>query len=164
MPDHGQYFRAGHGRRGQHGRQQERGRRAGQRAERPRRRRHGARNQRGPLLRFPEQFIEQPLNFQEQVAALAPGQATVVADGPGYEVVEVRSRAVIPYSNRIAADIEIVASHGGSQAPPNGDTKVNRILKDARVEVNPAYGSWSTTLPQNCAPQVVALIGAACVG
>ena len=112
----------------------------------------------------PEQFIEQPLNFQSQVAVLAPGHATVLSEGAGYQVVEVRSRALIPYNAKVAADIDVTATHGGSQNPPNGDTKVIKVLMATRVEVNPAYGSWSATLPQGCAPQVVALIGAACVG
>lgn len=104
----------------------------------------------------PEQFIEQPLSFQKQVGALAPGQATVLPETSSYEVVQVLSRAVIPYSKQIADDIEITATHGGSQTPPNGDAKVTDILLKADVKVNPEYGNWVTTLPQPCAPQIVA--------
>jgi len=105
----------------------------------------------------PEQFIEQPTDLQDGVRTLAPGQTTVLRESYGYEVVLVRSRSVIPYSTPIAGDIEISATHGGSQTPPSGDQKVIDILMRANVRVDPQFGAWSTTLTAPCAPEVVAV-------
>ena len=54
----------------------------------------------------------------------------------GYEVVQVISRDAIPYNNRVAAIIDIVAISGQSQS---SDPKVNTILSAAKIEFNPAY-------------------------
>lgn len=103
----------------------------------------------------PEQLLEEPATFRQRVGALAPGQATVAGQSYGYEVVDLISRTLIPYSPRLAGDIEIVAVHGGSQAPPTGDTKAIRLLKAAHVEVNPGYGTWYTSEPAPYAPEVL---------
>ncbi|MGH9105070.1 MAG: hypothetical protein ACRDZX_04390 [Acidimicrobiales bacterium] len=103
----------------------------------------------------PGQLIDQPAGFRARVSALAPGTDTVLAENYGYRVVEVLSRTVIPYSDQVAGDIEAVSVHGGSQQPPTGDTKVTAILKAADVHINPAYGSWATTLPSPYPPQVL---------
>jgi hypothetical protein len=103
----------------------------------------------------PENFILQPSTFTKQVGALSPGQATILAESYGYQVVEVRSRVEIPYSNAIAGDIEIVTAKGGSQAEPNGDTPVIDILKAAKVDVNSEYGTWATTIPAPYPPEVL---------
>jgi hypothetical protein len=105
----------------------------------------------------PEKFIEQPTNFQDRVGTLAPGQTTVLPESYGYQVVLVRSRSVIAYSTPIADDIEISATHGGSQTPPSGDSKVIDILLRANVRVDPQFGAWATTLTSPCAPEVVAV-------
>ena len=65
-----------------------------------------------------------------------PGQATPVPENFGYEVVQVSSRDTIPYNNRVAAIIDIVAISGQSQS---SDPKVNSILSAAKIEFNPAY-------------------------
>lgn len=84
----------------------------------------------------PEQLLQQPSAFRSAVAALAPGHATELAESFGYEVVEVRSRATIPYNNEVADDIDIVAVRGESSTT---DTKINNILSAAKIEVNPSY-------------------------
>lgn len=103
----------------------------------------------------PEQLIEQPSAFQAAVQGLAPGRVTVLAEPWGYEVVQVTSRAEIPYSSAIAGDIEVVTSEGGAQGEPNSQTKIIDILKRANVKVNPAFGTWATNLPAPYAPQVL---------
>jgi hypothetical protein len=103
----------------------------------------------------PEQLIEQPSGFQSAVQALAPGAAAVLREPWGYEVVQVTSRAAIPYSAKVAGDIEVVTSDGGAQGQPNSETKVIDVLKRAKVRVNPAFGTWATNLPAPYAPQVL---------
>jgi hypothetical protein len=102
----------------------------------------------------PEQFIEQPAAFQKQVGALAPSQATVLAESYGYQVVEVRSRPLIAFGNQTAGDIDVVASGGGSQNPPTNDAKVTKVLSAANVQLNSTYGTW-TALPAPCPPEIV---------
>jgi hypothetical protein len=86
----------------------------------------------------PEQAIEQPAAFRELLGTLAPGQAAPISesDGSGYEVVQVISRNTVPYNDRVAAIIDIVAVTSQSQS---SDPKVNNILSAAKVEFNPAY-------------------------
>lgn len=102
----------------------------------------------------PEQLIEQQAAFRQQVGALAPGMATAIRQSYGYEVVQVRARTTIPYSQEIAEDVEILAVHGGSQAPA-AEPAVIAILKAAKVEVNPTYGSWVSVVPAGDVPEVV---------
>jgi len=103
----------------------------------------------------PEQLIEQPQDFQSAVLGLAPGRAAVLRENWGYQVVQVTSRQQIPYSGRVAGDIEVVVSDGGAQGQPNSETKVIGILKRAKVRVNPAFGTWATNLPAPYAPEVL---------
>jgi hypothetical protein len=103
----------------------------------------------------PEQLIEQPSAFQAAVQRLAPGGAAVLREPWGYQVVQVTSREQIPYSSKIAGDIEVVTSDGGAQGQPNSETKIIDILKRAKVKVNPAFGTWATNLPAPYAPQVL---------
>jgi hypothetical protein len=102
----------------------------------------------------PEQFIEEPTTLQKQVDSMAPGQVAVLAESYGYNVVQLRSRTVIPYSPEIAGDIEVVATRGGSQTLPTGDQPVIKILLASHVEVNTLYGTWDPTVTSPCAPQV----------
>jgi hypothetical protein len=118
----------------------------------------------GRFCDSPAKFIEMSSNFQTQVGAAPVGQATVLTEKYGYEVVEVRSRTVIPYNKETAADIDIVATGGGSQNPPTGDKTVIDILAASDVKVNPAYGTWSSVDVPGCAPQVLALATAPCTG
>ena len=84
----------------------------------------------------PEQAIGQPEEFRDLLAALHPGQAAPIREGFGYEVVQVISRNTIPYSNQVAAIIDIVAVTSQSET---SDPKVNSILSAAKIEFNPAY-------------------------
>ena len=91
----------------------------------------------------PEKLLEQPPAFRAQVSALAAGRTTVIAAGRSFEVVRLRYRAGLSYTSQVAADILVSGVQGGSQSEPNGNTKVDAILKSAAVAVNPAYGSWA---------------------
>jgi hypothetical protein len=84
----------------------------------------------------PEQAIDEPAQFRDLLGTLRPGQATPVRESFGYEVVQVISRDAIPYNNRVAAIIDIVAISGQSQS---SDPKVTSILSAAKIEFNPAY-------------------------
>jgi hypothetical protein len=103
----------------------------------------------------PEQLIEQASDFRAAVAALGVGQARVLPESFGDEVVAVSSRARIPYTKEVAADIDEVVTHGGAQQLANGDAKVMAILKAARVSVNSAYGTWQANLPSPYQPEVL---------
>ncbi len=89
------------------------------------------------------------------VNSLAPGHTAYLREKWGYKVLQVTSRAQIPYSSAIAADIEVVTSYGGAQGQPNSQTKIIDVLKSAKVRVNPEYGLWASTLPSPYAPQVL---------
>ena len=84
----------------------------------------------------PQQAIEQPEQFRDLLGVLPPGQAAPIREGFGYEVVQVISRNAIPYSNQVAAIIDIVAVTSQSDT---SDPKVNSILSAAKIEFNPAY-------------------------
>jgi len=103
----------------------------------------------------PEQLIEQSPGFRDQVGALAPGQVTILAEPYGYQVVQVRSRTQIPLNAETAGAINVVAASGGVQVQLNGNTTVIDLLKKANVDVNPAYGTWDTSLPSPYPPQVL---------
>ena len=102
-----------------------------------------------------EQFLQRGKAYDDAVGTLPVGQAVAVRRSYGYQAVKVLSRQVIPYSAEVADDIEVVAVHGGAEAPPTGDTKVIAILKAAKVSVNPTYGVWDTSVPAPYAPQVL---------
>jgi hypothetical protein len=101
----------------------------------------------------PEQLITQAPVFRQRVNALAPGQAGIVPQSWGYEVVLVRTRTAIPFSARVASVIGVVVLGAGTTAyswPVQGDTSdtgLIKILKAANVTVDPAFGSWTTALP-----------------
>jgi hypothetical protein len=96
--------------------------------------------------------------LRDGVSALAPGKTAVLSERGGYEAAEVLSRTDIPYSAAIAGDLEVVAVHGGSHTPPEGETGVIAIVRAAHVEVNTAYGSWMGNSAQY-GPQVVPPFG-----
>jgi hypothetical protein len=108
----------------------------------------------------PEQLVEQAPVFRDHVNALKTGQAVALAQSYGYEVVQVRSRASIPFDKQTAADIEVVASASSGQTPAwpvvgeGTDTSLIKLLKAVTVQVNPLYGSWTTALPEPYLPQV----------
>jgi hypothetical protein len=103
----------------------------------------------------PEQLVSGPTSFESTVQALAPGQATLVRETWGYQVVQVTSRTVVPFSGAVAAVIEVVTAGGGAQGQPNSESRVIEVLKRAKVLVNPAFGTWATSLPAPYAPQVL---------
>ena len=83
-----------------------------------------------------------------------------MAESYGYEVVQVRSRATIPFAQQTAPDIEVVAAASTGQTPAwpvvgeGTDTSLIKLLKTVTVQVNPLYGSWTTALPAPYLPQV----------
>ena len=101
----------------------------------------------------PEQLIVQPAVFAQEVNALQPGKAGLVQQNWGYEVVQVRSRTLIPFNTQVASVIAVVALGAGLATyswPVQGDaggTGLSKILKAADVEVDPTFGSWTTKLP-----------------
>ncbi len=101
----------------------------------------------------PQQLIQQSAPFAALVSSLAPGKAGIIPESFGYQVVLVRSRTVIPFDATVAAVINVVSLGAGISAtswPVQGDansTGLTTILKSAKVQVNPAYGSWTTALP-----------------
>jgi len=101
----------------------------------------------------PEQLIEQPLAFRQQVSALTPGKAGTVPQSWGYEVVLLRSRTIIPFNAQVATVIGVVALGAGPTAytwpvqGDTGDTGLITILKAADIKIDPAFGSWTTALP-----------------
>jgi hypothetical protein len=101
----------------------------------------------------PAQLIQQPPAFAQEVNALQPGGAGIIPASYGYQVVQVRSRTAIPFDEPVAAVIDVVALGAGISAtswPVQGDandTGLTRILKAAKVDVNPSYGTWTTALP-----------------
>lgn len=103
----------------------------------------------------PEELLSGPAAFESAVQALAPGRASLLRQSWGYEVVQVRSRAVVPYSPAIAGDIEVVTAGGGAQGQPNNETEVIDVLKRAKVRVSPQFGTWAANLPAPYAPQVL---------
>ncbi len=108
----------------------------------------------------PERLIEQAPSFRNEVGALKAGQAVALPESYGYQVVQVRSRASVPFDDQTAADIEVVASQSGGQTPAwpvvgeGTDRSLIKVLKTAKVQVNPLYGSWTTALPAPYLPQV----------
>jgi hypothetical protein len=84
----------------------------------------------------PAQAIKQPEQFRDLLSKLAPGQAAPIRESFGYEVVQVISRNTIPYSNQVAAIIDIVAVTSQSST---SDPKLTSILSAAKIEFNPAY-------------------------
>lgn len=108
----------------------------------------------------PEQLIDQATGFRTVVSGLRAGQAVALPESYGYEVVQVRSRATVPFNDQTAADIEVVASQTGGQAPAwpvvgeGTDTSLIKLLKAVDVQVNPLYGSWTKALPAPYLPQV----------
>jgi hypothetical protein len=108
----------------------------------------------------PQLLIEQAPGFRDQVNALKTGQAVALAESYGYQVVQVRSRALIPFNKQTAADIAVVASVSSGQAPAwpvvgeGTDTSLIKLLKAVNVQVNPVYGSWTVALPAPYLPQV----------
>jgi hypothetical protein len=101
----------------------------------------------------PEQLIVQPAVFRQEVYALQPGKAGLVPQDWGYEVVQVRSRTLVPFNSQVASVIG-VAALGAGPAPytwpvqgDEGGTGLSKILKAADVKIDPTFGSWTTALP-----------------
>jgi len=108
----------------------------------------------------PEQLIDHAPGFRNEVSGLRAGQAVALPESYGYQVVQVRSRASVPFNDQTAADIEVVASQSGGQAPAwpvvgeGTDKSLIKLLKTVNVQINPLYGSWTTALPAPYLPQV----------
>lgn len=100
----------------------------------------------------PEQLIERPTAFFSSVGALAPGKAVAVAGPGGYEVVQVLSRAVIPYNAQSQLVVDVLNTWGGSRGVGTGDTALISVLHKANVHVDPRYGVWDGTPAPEAGP------------
>ena len=91
----------------------------------------------------PEQLIDHAPGFRNEVSGLRAGQAVALPESYGYQVVQVRSRASVPFNDQTAADIEVVASQSGGQAPAwpvvgeGTDKSLIKLLKTVNVQINP---------------------------
>jgi len=95
------------------------------------------------------QFEQQAAAFQSAVLGLAVGKvAPPVKTSYGYLVVEVVSRIVQPFT----PDVQRVVSVVVADAQGDADPALSSLLTKARVQVNPAYGTWQP-------PEVVPLTG-----
>jgi hypothetical protein len=104
----------------------------------------------------PEQLVEKPSAYAQGVFDLAVGHAIAVAGPDGYQVVMVRSRALVPFSTATEAVVDVVAGLGGSEGTGYNDTPLIKILKKAHVAVEPEYGAWDGHPPSPYAPQDLA--------
>jgi hypothetical protein len=96
------------------------------------------------------QFEQQPVAFQSAVRPLPVGSVSApIKTSYGYQVVKVVSRDVQTYGPDIQRTLS-VAYVMASGAP---DPVLKGLLGDAKVRVNPAYGTWGTdeTSAQRCA-------------
>jgi hypothetical protein len=98
----------------------------------------------------PEQLMNRSVAFRQQVETLAPGSTATVRGSHGHEMVQVRSRAEIPFDQAVADDIN-AAEVGVTDRMGNigtylqvavKDAPVASILKTAHVEIDPQYGTW----------------------
>lgn len=112
----------------------------------------------------PEGLVLKQSTFRSEVSSLAVGKAGLVTQPWGYEVVLLRSRRAIPFTAQVAPVIGVVADLSSIDEglaryvwPVIGgtdDTSLVDILKHADVQVDPAYGSWTTGLQSPFLPQV----------
>ena len=74
----------------------------------------------------PEQLIVQPAVFRQEVYALQPGKAGLVPQDWGYEVVQVRSRTLVPFNSQVASVIGVVALGAGAMRLTRGPFRETR--------------------------------------
>jgi hypothetical protein len=92
----------------------------------------------------PEQLIEQPAAFTNQVVGLKVGQVGAPqAASFGYNVSRVTSRTVLAYNQTVANVIGII-EQGGSTQQSISDAKVIGLLKADKIHVDPGIGTWVT--------------------
>jgi hypothetical protein len=95
-----------------------------------------------PLCYDQAQFEQQPTAFQNDVRGLAVGKvAPPIKTTYGYQVVRVVSRDVQTFSPDVqrALSVAYVAAEGSP------DPVLSALFAKARVQVNPAYGTWQGT-------------------
>lgn len=104
-----------------------------------------------------EQVNAQSATFINTVVALAPGQASIAQTPFGYQVTGVASRDTLPLAGPVA---KVLTTLVYDLRGPGSDTVLQRLLSQARVKVNPAFGTWhagdKTTLAGIRAPRVPA--------
>jgi hypothetical protein len=88
------------------------------------------------------QFAAQPAGFQNAVLGLAVGKtAAPIPTGYGYLVVKVVSRD----SQGFTADVQRVLSTAVLSAQGSPNSALDDLVGKARVQVNPAYGTWKSS-------------------
>jgi hypothetical protein len=87
------------------------------------------------------QFASQTSAFQDAVLGLAVGKTAQVPTSYGYLVVKVVSRTNQPFT----ADAQRVLSTAILAAQGSPNTTVDSLVGKAKVQVNPAYGSWNSS-------------------
>jgi hypothetical protein len=87
-------------------------------------------------------FEAQSAGFRTAILSLAVGHAAPpISTSYGYLVVKVVSRAPQPLTDDVERVLSVVIS--GGQGSPN--PVLNATLAKARVQINPAYGSWKSS-------------------
>ena len=86
------------------------------------------------------QFEQQPQAFQSALMSLAVGKtAPAIRTSYGYEVVKVVSRSVESYGPAVQRVLSVAVSIAEGAANP----VLVALRAKARIEVNPAYGTWT---------------------
>ncbi|HEY3810631.1 MAG TPA: hypothetical protein VGL49_04280 [Acidimicrobiales bacterium] len=87
-------------------------------------------------------FEAQSASFQNAIISLAVGHtASPIQTSYGYLVVKVASRADQPFSS----DVGRVLSVAINSAQGTADAVVNAAVAKARVQINPAFGTWKSS-------------------
>ncbi len=84
------------------------------------------------------QFESQSSAFQTAVRGVSVGKvAPLIPTSFGYQVVKVVSRDVQPFTANVQRVLSLVSAQGPSPT-------LNALLSKARVQINPAYGTWKS--------------------
>jgi len=87
-----------------------------------------------------EQLDQQPSpSLINTVVKLAPGQSTVQRTPFGYQVTAVTSRASLPLDGPVA---KVLTTLEYDINQPSDDTVLRHLSADAKVRVDPGYGTW----------------------
>lgn len=86
-----------------------------------------------------EQVVTQSPQFINTVVALAPGHSNVTETPYGYQVTAVASRQTLPLAGPVA---QVLTTLVYDLRSPTSDSTLQRLLAQARVRVNPAFGTW----------------------
>ncbi|MGH9120359.1 MAG: hypothetical protein ACRDYC_00200, partial [Acidimicrobiales bacterium] len=89
----------------------------------------------------PTSLGDQSSDFAMDVLTLAPGKASPPEPrNGGYQVIEVTSRRNLPYGPAVAKALSVALD----QAQGTPDPVLTHLLASIDVEVNPAFGTWTS--------------------